>query len=93
MGASLAAAQPSPAAANDGGAFTAQGQTPAPASQPAAAQSATRVSIEPDGAQGYVYRLVDRLTGRVLVELPREKVEQLTASPGYAAGALVSTSA
>ena len=60
----------------------------APASQPA-----TRLMIEPDGAQGYVYRLVDVATGRLLVELPRERVEEVTAHSSYAAGALLSTSA
>ena len=59
----------------------------------AAPQAATRLLVEPDGAMGYVYRLVDAVTGRLLAEVPRERAEELKSSPDYAAGALVSTSA
>ena len=58
-----------------------------------AAPAATRLLVEPDGALGYVYRLVDAVTGRLLAEVPRERADDLKASPDYAAGALVSTSA
>jgi hypothetical protein len=36
---------------------------------------------------------VDRNTGRVLTQLPREEVEQLGELDGYNAGAVVSTKA
>ena len=55
-------------------------------------QAATRLLVEPDGAMGYVYRLVDVVTGRLLAEVPRERADELKSSPDYAAGALVSTS-
>ena len=64
-----------------------------------AAQAATRLLVEPDdamgpdGAVGYVYRLVDAVTGRLLAEAPRERAHGLTASLDPAAGELVSTSA
>jgi hypothetical protein len=64
-----------------------------PAGPSKTAQSTTRLMIEPDGAQGYVYRLVDSATGRVLVELPRERLDELKSHPAYAAGALASRSA
>ena len=57
------------------------------------AQPTTRLLVEPDGDHGFVYRLVDAATGRLLVELPREQVARLTADPGYGAGDLVSRSA
>jgi flagellar protein FlaG len=41
----------------------------------------------------YVYRLVDRSTGKVVVELPRDQVSDLATSPSYEAGAVVSTKA
>ena len=59
----------------------------------AKASAATRVYVDQDGSGVFVYRLVDVATGRVLVELPRERADELKASPDYEAGALLSTSA
>jgi hypothetical protein len=61
--------------------------------QPEAAAPATRLLIEPNGAQGYVYRLVEAATGRVLVELPRSQLDQLKSHPAYTSGAIASRSA
>ena len=58
----------------------------------AAPQAATRLLVEADGAMGYVYRVVDAVTGRLLAEVPRERADELKSSLDYAAGALVSTS-
>ncbi len=56
------------------------------------ARAATRVYVDQDGSGVFVYRLVDVATGRVLVELPRERADELKDVPGYEAGALLSTS-
>lgn len=50
------------------------------------------IERDPTGTD-YIYRLVDRKTGRVVAELPRHKVNDMAKAPSYAAGALVSTKA
>ena len=45
---------------------------------------------ENKGHPGFVYTLVDSVTGAVLAEIPREAA---VASAGYAAGRVVSTTA
>ena len=49
---------------------------------PTKASAATRVYVDQDGSGVFVYRLVDVTTGRVLVELPRERADELKGSPG-----------
>ncbi len=69
---------------------------PSPASgpsKPAASQPVARLYVQDDGAGGFVYQLVDVITGRTLAEVPRERVGDLKDAPGYTAGALVSTRA
>lgn len=48
--------------------------------------------IEParGAGQGYTYKLFDRTTGELLIELPREQADSLAESPGYAAGQVFS---
>lgn len=59
-----------------------------------APQSDLRLVIERGESNAfYVYRLVDRLTGKVVVELPRDQVADLVTSPTYQAGTVVSTTA
>ena len=68
----------------------------APAKAPPAAppNSDLRLVIERDKDNAfYVYRLVDRSTGKVVVELPRDQVSDLATDPAYEAGAVVSTKA
>jgi hypothetical protein len=52
----------------------------------------TRLMIEEVNGR-YVYKVVDRNTGRVITQLPREQVEQLGERDGYSAGAVVNTKA
>ena len=60
----------------------------------AAPDSDLRLVIEPDPVGGdYVYRLIDRATGAVVTELPRDQVSELATTPTYAAGDVVSTKA
>jgi flagellar protein FlaG len=69
---------------------------PATAREAAAASpdSDLRLVIERDPNGGdYVYRLVDRTTGKVVTELPRDQVSELATAPTYAAGTVVSTKA
>jgi len=53
-----------------------------------------RLVIERDSDNAdFVYRLIDRATGRVVAELPRDQVSKLASEPTYEAGGLVSTKA
>ncbi len=71
-------------------------------SKPASAREAAaaapeldlRLVIEHDEGTGdYIYRLVDRVTGQVVIERPRDEVSELATTPTYAAGTVVSTKA
>ncbi len=52
-----------------------------------------RLIIEGDPATGYVYKSVDRLTGQVVSEYPRETVLKLQSEPGYSQGSVIDTKA
>ena len=72
-----------------------------PASGPSEDRPATgtdtadmRLVIEEDKASGlYVYKTVNRLTGEVVQQLPREQVLQLKDQVDYEAGSVVRTKA
>lgn len=67
----------------------------APKDDKAAAQkqSDVRMTIEENkDAPGFIYKLVDSVTGATLAEIPRETDATLT-SNGYAAGKVISTTA
>jgi flagellar protein FlaG len=66
----------------------------AKAASAAAPDSNLRLVIERDANKGYyVYRLIDRMTGKVVIELPRGRVSELATTPSYEAGTVVSTKA
>jgi flagellar protein FlaG len=80
------------------------GQKPVPTSRPqgtTAEQAAQgqdpadmRLVIEEDKASGsYVYKTVNRVTGEVVQQLPREQVLQLKEQVDYVAGNVVRTKA
>ena len=53
-----------------------------------------RLVIEQDGKSGgFVYKTLDRATGEVVSQFPREEVLKLRNSPGYVAGQLIQTKA
>lgn len=52
-----------------------------------------RLIIEGDPANGYVYKSVDRQTGQVVSEFPRETVLNLRSDPKYARGSVIDTRA
>ncbi|HYE42832.1 MAG TPA: hypothetical protein VEA15_05505 [Caulobacteraceae bacterium] len=53
-----------------------------------------RLVIEQDGTTGgFVYKTLNRATGEVVNQFPREEVLRLRASPGYAAGQVIQTKA
>ena len=53
-----------------------------------------RLVIEPGSASGtYVYKTLDRMTGEVVRQLPREEVMRLRDDAGYNAGRVVDTRA
>jgi flagellar protein FlaG len=62
-------------------------QTPPP---PTPAQPDLRLFIEKDDAAGvFVYRIIDRRTGDVVQQFPREQVLQLMQSPDYGPGKVI----
>lgn len=70
---------------------------PAPTSNSAMMQNDAadlRLVIEEDRASGmFVYKTIDRRTGDVVLQLPREEVIRMHASDAYAAGAIIKAKA
>jgi flagellar protein FlaG len=68
---------------------------PAPISAAAQAQNDVadlRLVIEEDKPSGlFIYKTIDRRTGDVVSQLPREEVVRMHASQAYAAGAIITT--
>lgn len=68
-----------------------------PAGAPSQAQTDVpdlRLVIEdrgPDG--GFVYKTIDRRTGEVVLQLPREEVLRMREAAGYEAGSVIATRA
>jgi len=93
--ADLIGAQATPPA--PGTTATATAPKPAPASSSASAstpsnESSQRLVISEGAETGvYVYTILDRTTGQVLVQIPREEVVRISSRPGYAAGQVIST--
>lgn len=55
-------------------------------------QNQFRLIIEEDQATGaFVYKTLDRTTGEVVLQFPREEVLRLREQPGYQAGAIIRT--
>lgn len=52
-----------------------------------------RLIIEGDPQTGFVYKSVDRQTGQVVSEYPRETVIRLQTDPDYAQGSVIDTRA
>ncbi|NAW11153.1 flagellar protein FlaG [Salmonella sp. gx-h1] len=50
------------------------------------------MTIEAIGNNRYVYKVLDRVTGEVIRQLPREDVEKLAVDPTYRGGRVVDTS-
>lgn len=50
-----------------------------------------RLTIESLGDNRFVYKVLDRVTGEVIRQLPREDVEKLHSDPTYRGGRLVDT--
>ena len=83
------------------GSFQREHEAPSPPSKPAPASpdeavdaSDVRLMIEDDeAAGGSVYTTVDRRTGAVIRQLPRDGLLKLSEAPDYAAGALIKTRA
>ena len=49
-----------------------------------------RLTIEKEAA-GFVYKTLDRVTGEVIRQLPREEVLKMRASPAYGVGEVITT--
>ncbi|SPU53573.1 Uncharacterised protein [Brevundimonas vesicularis] len=50
-----------------------------------------RLTIEAVGDHQFVYKVLDRVTGEVIRQLPREEVEKLSRDPTYRGGRLIDT--
>lgn len=50
-----------------------------------------RLTIEPVGHHRFVYKVLDRVTGEVIRQLPREEIEKLISDPTYRGGMVVDT--
>jgi flagellar protein FlaG len=76
---------------------TPQPAPPAPTSDAAMMQNDVadlRLTIEKDPASGiFIYKTVDRRTGDVVLQLPREEVVRMYAATDYAAGKIIATKA
>ena len=88
------AASPSGAAASPAAQKPAQPTTQQPPQQPSVDPADFQLVIEEDKAAGsFVYKTVDRRTGEVVSQLPREQILRLREAFDYAAGAVVRTKA
>jgi len=64
------------------------------ASQEADRAARYRLIIEQGARKGvFIYKVLDRETGEVVQQLPREEVVRLKDQKGYAAGAVIDTTA
>ncbi|WP_293827294.1 flagellar protein FlaG, partial [uncultured Brevundimonas sp.] len=52
-----------------------------------------RLTIEAVGDNRFIYKILDRVTGEVIRQLPREEVEKLASDPTYRGGKIVDTTA
>ena len=67
---------------------------PAGNPDPVTALATARLVIEQDGASGtYVDKTLDRITGEVLRQFPREEVLKMLSQAQYQAGAVIKTRA
>ena len=55
--------------------------------------SRMRLTIEATPEGRFIYKVLDRVTGEVIRQLPREEVERLNADPTYRGGQVVDTTA
>lgn len=52
-----------------------------------------RLIIEEGPGAGFVYKTLDRVTGEVVSQYPRDEVLKLKQDPGYASGRVIDTTA
>ncbi|KAK0350259.1 hypothetical protein LTR94_029748 [Friedmanniomyces endolithicus] len=63
----------------------------APANDAAEDPTRFRLTIEATSAGRFVYKVLDRVTGEVIRQLPREQVAMLGLDPNYSGGQVVDT--
>jgi hypothetical protein len=77
-----------------GSATPAAASAPAAAPPPDSAAQPLRLVVEPTaGGDSYTYKLFDRATGALVVELPQEQAAKLSRNPDYAAGQVIDAKA
>lgn len=80
-----------PAAPTRAPTAVAEPSTHAQAAPPA---NAFRLVVEPtEGGSNYAYKLIDRVTGELVMELPATVAAKISASPDYTAGQVISETA
>ena len=60
---------------------------------PPSAEPDLRLVIEEGQAGSFVYKTIDRRTGEVVLQLPREEVLRMRDAEAYVAGAVIATQA
>lgn len=70
------------------------GREPAAAREPSSEQADLRLVIEESGQAGlFIYKTINRRTGEVILQLPREDILRLGDAEAYKAGAVIATKA
>jgi flagellar protein FlaG len=73
---------------------TGKGKRPAPQVADMPEITAVRLVIEEDGQSGsFIYKTLDRITGEVLSQYPREEVLKMLSRRDYSAGDVIKTRA
>jgi flagellar protein FlaG len=71
-----------------------EGGTNSGPAAPTTDQADLRLIIEEDEASGtYVYKTINRVTGEVVLQLPRDDILRLREAPDYVAGVVIRTKA
>jgi flagellar protein FlaG len=70
-----------------------KGQSAGAGSLGQADEADLRLIIEEDHAGGYVYKIVDRKTGEIVQQLPRDEVLRMREHLDYQAGGVIRTKA
>jgi flagellar protein FlaG len=86
------ATPPVPAATKPSPSKPPASKTGASSSSQESSDSQQRLVISEGGTTGvYVYTILDRATGQVMVQIPREEVVRIAARPDYTAGQVLDT--
>ena len=90
----ITASVPDPTYGQDHRSVSTEAAPPAQAAPQELAQPDLRLVIEEDGSSGrFIYKTLDRRTGEIVHQYPREDVLKLGEGDGYKAGRIISATA